>query len=233
MCSSMHIALLDEKLLEDEHQVNKSKTYIAVCISATNGIVPVSNLKEKNLDIAPMDKIDSETASNTLVKVFNETSPNLVKRILGRMFDTINTNSGWKKEIIVRLKKHCGVKLLHLYCRHHICERIANDVSKVVLGNSESPETDVQKQLHDIWLWPNLDEPEPFLSLPRSIQLNAEKFIVFAISKLRSSFLNGNYNKVSKFSLILLGRYLHDVKTPTIHSMRAISHAGWMAKVIC
>ena len=174
--------LLLENVLFHAHRFIGMKSYWKLSIELINpkpillfalvqqrGIVPVSNLKEKNLDIVPKDKINSETASNTLVKVFNETSPNLVKRILGRMFDTINTNSGWKKGMIVRLKGHCGVKLLHLYCRHHICERIANDVSEVVLGNSESPETDVHQQLRDNWLCLNLDEPEPFLSLPRSI----------------------------------------------------------------
>ena len=128
----------------------------------------------------------SETSSNTLVKVLNETSPYLVKCILGGVFDTTNTNSGWKKGMIVRLKRHCSVKLLHLYCRHHIYELIVNNACKVVLGNSESPETDVLKQLRDYWLCLNL-ELEPFLSLCRSIQLDAEKFIVFAVSKLRSS----------------------------------------------
>ena len=78
-----------------------------------------------------------------------------------------------------------------------------------------------------------MDQLEPFLSLPRSIQLDAEKFILFAISKLRSSLLIGDYNEVIKLSLILLERYPNDIKTPTIHSIGAISRARWMAKVIC
>ena len=72
-----------------------------------------------------------------------------------------------------------------------------------------------------------------FLSLPRSIQLDAEKFIVFAISKLHSSFLNGDYNEVIKLFLILLRKDLNDIKIPTIHSIGAISHAQWIAKIIC
>ena len=130
-----------EKQVESEHQVDKSKTYIAVCISATNGSIPGSDLKEKILDIVPMDKSDSETTFNTLVKVLNETSPNLVKCILGGVFDTTNTNSG---------------------CRHHIYKRIAIDICKAVLGNSKSPETDMHKRLRDNWLSLNLDEPESF-----------------------------------------------------------------------
>ena len=96
-----------------------------------------------------MEKSDSETIVNTPVKVLNESSPNLVKCIFSGMFDTTNTNSSWKKGMMVRLERHCGVKLLHLYCRHHIYEHIANDVCKVVLGNSKSPETDMHKQLCD------------------------------------------------------------------------------------
>ena len=45
--------------------------------------------------------------------------------------------------------------------------------------------------------------------------------------------LNEDYNKVIKLSLILLGKYPNDLKTPTIQSIGAISHARWMAKVIC
>ena len=71
------------------------------------------------------------------------------------------------------------------------------------------------------------------MSLRSSIQLDAEKFIVFAISKLRSSSLNGAYNEVITLSLILLGRYPNDVKTPTVHSIGATSQTRWMAKVIC
>ena len=223
----------DEKQMTGERQVDKSKNYIAVCITATNGNIPGSDLKEKILDIVPMDKSDSATSFETLVRVLNEASPDLVKNILGGVFDTTNTNSGWKKGIMVRLERHCGVKLLHLYCRHHIYERLVNDVCKVVLGDSESPETDVHKRLRDNWLSLNLDNQEPFLLLHRSIQADAEEFIIFASSKLRSNQLDGDYNEVVKLALLLLAAYPSDMKAPTIHSIGAISHARWMAKVIC
>ena len=76
---------------------------------ALNGSIPGSDLKEKILDIVPMDKNDSEITFNTLVKVLNETFPNLVKCILDEMFDTNNTNSVWKKRIMVRLERHRDV----------------------------------------------------------------------------------------------------------------------------
>ena len=177
----------------------------------------------------PMDKSDSATSFETLVRVLNEASPDLVKNILGGVFDTTITNSGWKKGIMVRLERHCGVKLLHLYCRHHIYERLVNDVCKVVLGDSESPETDVHKRLRDNWLSLNLDNQEPFLLLHRSIQADAEEFIIFASSKLRSNQLDGDYNEVVKLALLLLAAYPSDMKAPTIHSIGAISHARWIA----
>ena len=207
----------DEKQMTGERQVDKSKNYIAVCITATNGNIPGSDLKEKILDIVPMDKSDSATSFETLVRVLNEAFPDLVKNILGGVFDTTNTNSGWKKGIMVRLERHCGVKLLHLYCRHHIYERLVNDVCKVVLGDSESPETDVHKRLRDNWLSLNLDNQEPFLLLHRSIQADAEEFIIFASSKLRSNQLDGDYNEVVKLALLLLAAYPSDMKAPTIH----------------
>ena len=65
-----------------------------------------SDLKEKILDIASTDKSDSETHFNTLAKVLDETSSDLVKCIFGGVFDTINNNSGWKKGFLVRLDRH-------------------------------------------------------------------------------------------------------------------------------
>ena len=45
--------------------------------------------------------------------------------------------------------------------------------------------------------------------------------------------MNGDYNEVIKLSRVFLGRYSNDVKIPTTHFIRAISHARWMGKVIC
>ena len=194
----------DEKQMTGGRQVDKAKTYIAVCISATNGTIPRSELKERVLDIVPMDKGDSATSFNASVKVLIETSPDLVKCILGGVFDTTNTNSGWKKGMMERLEKHCGVKLLHLYCRHHIYERIVNDVCKVVLRNSESPETSVHKRLRDNWLNLNLDDQEPFQSLHQSVQVDAKEFIAFASNQLCSDQLKGDYKEVLKLALLLL-----------------------------
>ena len=134
---------------------------------------------------------------------------------------------------MVRLEKHCGVKLLHLYCRHHIYERIVNDVCKVVLGNSESPETSVHKRLRDNWLNLNVDDQEPFQSLHRSVQVDAKEFIAFASNKLCSDQLKGDYKEVLKLALFLLAAYPSDLKAPTVNSIGAISHARWMAKIIC
>ena len=53
----------DEKQLKGEHQVDKSKTYIAVCISATNGSIPGSDLKKKFLTLYLWRKVIQKQSS--------------------------------------------------------------------------------------------------------------------------------------------------------------------------
>ena len=69
------------------HVTSLGQKATAVCISTKNGSIPRSDIKEKILDIVPMDKSDSETTFNAMDKVLNETFSNLVKCILGGAFD--------------------------------------------------------------------------------------------------------------------------------------------------
>ena len=84
-----------------------------------------------------------------------------------------------------------------------------------------------------MWLSLNLDQQEPFLTFHRSIQTYVEEFIEFARNKLSKMSLEGDYHEVLKLSLLLLAAYPSEMKTPSIRSIGAISHARWMAKVIC
>ena len=62
------------------------------------------------------------------------------KQIIGCVFDTTNTNSGWRSGIVVRLEEYLDNRIIHVYCRHHVFERMVNDVVSICLGPSTSPE---------------------------------------------------------------------------------------------
>ena len=82
------------------------------------------------------------------------------KMIIGCVFDTTNTNSGWKSGVVVRLEEFLQHRILHVYCRHHVFERLVNDVVTVCLGPSTSPEEQTYKCLIDNWNKLNTEDRE-------------------------------------------------------------------------
>ncbi len=70
---------------------------------------------------------------------------------MGFVFDTTNTNSGWKSGIVVRLEEFLERRVLHVYCRHHVFERLVNDTVNVCFGESTSPEVESYKFLISNW----------------------------------------------------------------------------------
>ena len=75
----------------------------------------------------------------------------ILKMLIGFVFDTTNTNSGWKSGIVVRLEEFLERRVLHVYCRHHVFERLVNDTVNVCLGESTSPEVESYKFLISNW----------------------------------------------------------------------------------
>ena len=73
------------------------------------------------------------------------------KNIIGCVFDTTNTNSGWKSGILVRLEKFLDQRVMHVYCRHHVIKIMANDVINIYRGPLTSPEEQTYTFLIDNW----------------------------------------------------------------------------------
>ena len=148
------------------------------------------------------------------------------------MFDTTNTNSGWKSGIVVRLEEFLERRVLHVYCRHHVFERLVNDTVNVCLGESTSPEVESYKFLISNWKRIDTTEREK-LQVDRKTQNCLKDVTEFATHMLNVQVkLKDDYQEVLYLTLILTGalpeNFLYEIRTPD-----SISHARWMAKLLC
>ena len=129
-----HLFLLhwDEKTLRHLRQVDGSNAYMAVVLTdLMSGI-------EKILAIIEMENSNAEQGVSSVITALEQWKIDK-KSIIGCVFDTTNTNSGWKSGILVRLEKFLEQRVIHVYCRHHILERMANDVVRECHGPSTAP----------------------------------------------------------------------------------------------
>ena len=143
----------DEKSLRHLRQVDGSDSYMAVVL--TN----LHNGEEKILSIVEMQNSKAEEGVAAVIKALKHWNIDK-KMIIGCVFDTTNTNSGWKSGVVVRLEEFLQHRILHVYCRHHVFERLVNDVVTVCLGPSTSPEEQTYKCLIDNWNKLNTEDRE-------------------------------------------------------------------------
>ena len=125
-------------------QVDGSASYMAVVL--TN----LHNGEDFFLAIIEMQSSKAEEGVAAVIKALQHWNIDK-KMIIGCVFDTTNTNSGWKSGIVVRMEDFLQHRILHVYCRHHVFERLANDVVTVCVGPSTSPEEVTYKFLIENW----------------------------------------------------------------------------------
>ena len=172
----------------------------------------------------------AEEGVASVIKALEEWKINK-KNIIGCVFDTTNTNSGWKSGIVVRLEEYLEQRVIHVYCRHHVLERMANDVVNVYLGSSTSPEELTYKFLIDNWNELNLCDIEE-IHIDRRTQALLEDVEAFAI-KMQELDFRDDYQEAVNLTLILLGSFPENQASYTVRPPGSISHARWMAKILC
>ena len=123
------------------------------------------------------------------------------ERIIGCVFDTTNTNSGWKSGIVVRLEEFLEHQVHHVYCRHHVLERLVNDVVNVCFGSSTLPEELTYKFLIDNWKKLNMTDRE-VLKVNRKTNYILQDVAKFAI-QMQKEKLKDDYQEVISLTLIL------------------------------
>ena len=214
--NSLFLLHWDEKTLRHLRQVDGSHAYMAVVLT------DLYTEEEKILSIAEMENSGAEEGVSSVIKALQEWNINK-KNIIGCVFDTTNTNSGWKSGITVRLEKFLEQRIIHVYCRHHIFERMANDVIDVYLGPSTAPEELSYKFLIDNWNKLNLCDREVIQIDSRT---QVEDIITFT-TKIHKIDFRDDYQEIVNLTLILLGAF-PDNSSYTIRPPGSILQAnGW------
>ena len=221
--NSLFLVHWDEKSLRHLRQVDGSDSYMAVVLT------DLLTGEEKILSIIEMKNSKAEEGVSAVIKALQHWSIDK-KQIIGCVFDTTNTNSGWRLGIVVRLEEFLEHRVIHVYCRHHVLERMANDVVNVCLGPSTSPEELSYKFLIDNWKKINTMDREE-LQINRKTSNLLQDSIEFA-TKMQKVDLKDDYQEVISLTLILLGA-LPDNSSYSIRPPGSISHARWMAKILC
>ena len=214
----------DEKSLKHIRQVDGSNSYMAVVLT------DLFTGEEKTLSVLEMD---NGTAQEGVAAVIDSLQRwNISKnQIVGCVFDTTNTNSGWKTGVVVCLEEYLDKRIIHIYCRHHVFERMVNDVVSVCLGPSSAPEELSYKFLINNWKRINTNNREK-LQISRKTRHELQDVIEYATKTLNNVKIKDDYQEILRLTLVLLGalpeNYSFSVRPPG-----SISHARWMAKILC
>ena len=219
--SSLFLLHWDEKTLRHLRQVDGSHAYMAVVLT------DLHTEEEKILSIVEMENSGAEEGVSSVIEALRKWKINK-KNIIGCVFDTTNTNSGWKSGIVVRLEKFLEQRIMHVYCRHHIFERMVNDVIDVYLGPSTAPEELSYKFLIDNWNKLKLCDWE-VIQIDRRTQVDD---IIAFTTKMHKLDFRDDYQEIVNLTLILLGAF-PDNSSYTVRPPGSISHARWMAKILC
>ena len=214
----------DEKSLKHLRQVDGSNAYMAVVLS------DLFTGEEKTLSVLEMDTGTAEDGVAAVIESLQRW--NISKnQIVGCVFDTTNTNTGWKSGVVVRLEEYLDKRIIHIYCRHHVFERMVNDVVSVCLGSSTAPEELTYKFLINNWKRININNREK-LQITRKTRYELQDVIDYATKTLNEVKLKDDYQEVLRLTLVLLDalpeNYSFSVRPPG-----SISHARWMAKILC
>ena len=221
--NSLFLLHWDEKSLSHLRQVDGSDSYMAVVL--TN----LSNGEEKILSIIEMQNSKASEGVAAVIKALQHWSIDK-KMIIGCVFDTTNTNSGWNPGVVVRLEEYLEHRILHVYCRHHVFERLANDVVTVCVGSSTSPEELTYKFLIDNWKRLNTANRDK-LKVNRRTMHVLQDVIQFA-TEMKEMKFKDDYQELISLTLILLGAY-PDSSSYSVRPPGSISHSRWMAKILC
>ena len=130
----------DGKSMEGFKRVDKRVEKLAVVLTCTTAF---HEFPEKVLDFCEISGNSAEDCFQAIANVLERLPSNLKQLILGGVFHTTALNSGWKNGVMVKLEKYIGQKLVHVYCKHHVFERICSDVIATVVGHTKAPEHNV------------------------------------------------------------------------------------------
>ena len=165
---------------------------------------------------------------------------NAEKNIVGLVFDTTASNSGWKNGACVQLETLLKKKVFYFACRHHVMERILCAVWQELFGETSSPDTPEFKDFQKSW--GSIAHRSTFRTLDihdRRLKCQREIVVSFFREQLSlpesddvsvDAMPRDDYRESAELMLILLGedppRGVHWLQPGAFH------HARWMATIL-
>ena len=152
-------------------------------------------------------------------------------QVVALCFDTTSSNTGMASGACTLIEQHLGREVLHLACRHHIFELVAEKAYVECMGPTSGPDVPLFKRLKSVWASIDLEAWEPVADdLPPDLRAKRDDRIAAFHSHLDAAQPRDDYRELLELSIILLG----GVPKRGIRFLRpgALHHARWMAKLI-
>ena len=155
----------------------------------------------------------------------------LTDHVLGLVFDTTASNTGWKIGTCVLLEKLLCKKLMMLACRHHFYERILSAVYRAIFGPTSGPDNADFEKFRDLhWKHINTESGFHVLQITNDSLLRRRDIIEVLKDILDSELPRDDYRECAEVMCLLLG----ETTARGMHWFRpgAANYAGWMPAVL-
>lgn len=212
----------DEKCLDNATQQAFEANHIERCA------VTITNLTGNYLlaiakAVSSAGSVIAKTVVD-LIMIFG-----LIGIIMGMVFDTTSSNTGFTFGAASIIERILNRNLLYLACRHHVYEVFLKTAFELIVTTSDGPYIKIVKCVKDMWPAFNYNDPKP-LKLPKRIKPILENLKQPLITYYRSildSQVRKDYREAAELALVLLGQEVTSFKKPG-----GDSNARWMAKFL-
>jgi hypothetical protein len=151
---------------------------------------------------------------------------NIRDRVQAMSFDTASSNTGNKLGACTLIEAQIGRDLLHLACRHHIMETVAEKVFTACNIPSTGPDVLLLKRFKQHWQFIDKDNFEVL----QDDATDRDDIITFCTQKLAVTQPRDDYRELLELSIIFVGGT--PARARTFMKPGALHRARWMARVI-
>ena len=150
----------------------------------------------------------------------------IAERVVGMSFDTTASNTGVRAGACTYVQQRLDRNLLHLACRHHILEIVADKSFGVCFAPSSGPDIQLFKRFKAGWKSIDQMAFQPIQSIPTT----SDEIIMFCQEKLQATQPRDDYRELLILTIVVLG----GIPTGGIRMCKpgAYHRARWMGKLI-
>jgi hypothetical protein len=207
----------DGKIMPDEQ--GGSVDRIAILVSGIN--------TEKLLGVPKLLSGTGQAIATAVSAALEEWD--MSENVSALSFDTTSSNTGHLSGACVILEQKLGRRLLHLACRHHILELVAEKAYVECMGPSSGPDITLFSRFKQKWKDISQDDYSPLSDLPPSLYEKRDDLISCWKHHLVKHQPRDDYRELLELAIRCL-----DGALPKFSLRRpgALHRARWMAKLI-